>query len=298
MQVAEAIKKLEIGPTVAIDFTKPRHKRGASTTLIVEDAEDVRKLTGEASSGIKLIEKVCCSGGCCNREDVDVDPAVASTIPVVFPDNAAFRSLGLKLEHLSLDSGLTKVVDIPPCTVSFEPLESAQDLPAPATSTKPPTFVTPHPPYELYSARIHSARELTNPGAEKRTYHFDLDVTDYPDEGGNVDFVVGGAVGVCAPNSPAMVDELFSLLEVEASIQDEPVTLKTSGGRWPTIWGDEKPRELVTTRRALATWCSDLQSYPPTKPLLRLLAEYATEENEKKILMCLSSAQGQSAFCE
>lgn len=296
-QVAEAIQKLEQEPTVAIDFTRPRHKRGGSTKLIVEDEEDVRRLTGEVSSGAKLLEKVCCSGGCLDLKDVQVNPA-ASGIPVVLPDNDAFRSLRLKLGHLSMDTQLTKVADLPPRTVSFDPLNSSEGLATPSSSSKPPVFVTPHPPYELYSARIHSARELTNPGAEKRTYHFDLDVTDYPDEGGNVDFVVGGAVGVCPPNSPEVVDELFRLLGVEASVQDERVKLKTTGGRWPTIWGQEQARELVTTRRELLTWCSDLQSYPPTKSLLRLLAEYAIEENEKKILTYLSSAQGQAAFCE
>ncbi|KAI9792173.1 MAG: hypothetical protein M1816_002713 [Peltula sp. TS41687] len=297
-QVAEAIKKLELEPTAAIDFTRPRHKRGASTTLIVEDEEDVRNITGEASSGVKLIEKVCCNGGCCNLEDLEVDPFISSA-HVVPPENDAFRSLHLKLGNLSLDGQLTKVVDVPPPTVSFVPLDSAQASATTASaSTIPPPFVTPHPPYEVFSARIHSARELTNPGAEKRTYHFDLDVTDYPDEGGNVDFVVGGAIGVCAPNPPEMVDELFYLLGVDVSVQDELVTLKTTEGRWPTIWGDEQSRELTTTRRELVTWCSDLQSVPPTKPLLRLLAEHATDENERKILMCLSSAQGQAAFCD
>ncbi|KAK5058204.1 hypothetical protein LTR16_010521, partial [Cryomyces antarcticus] len=42
----------------------------------------------------------------------------------------------------------------------------------------------------------------------------------------------------------------------------------------------------------------DLQSTPPTKPLLRLLAEYAEAKNEKQILLYLSSAQGQAAFCD
>lgn len=297
-QVAEAIKKLELEPTAALDFTRPRHKRGASTKLIVEDEEDVRKLAGEESSGIKVIGKLCCSGGCCDLEDVEVKPSTTSSVRVIHPDNDAFRSLCLKLGHLTLDGQLTKVVDVPPRTVSFEPLDSTQVPASSSSSSKPPLFVTPHPPYEVFSARIHSARELTNPGAEKRTYHFDLDVTDYPDEGGNVDFIVGGAIGVCTPNPPEMVDELFRLLGVEKSVQDEVVMLKTTGGRWPTIWGDEQSRELVTTRRELLTWCSDLQSVPPTKPLLRLLAEFAAEENEKKILMYLSSAQGQAAFCE
>ncbi|RII19095.1 hypothetical protein CUC08_Gglean001758 [Alternaria sp. MG1] len=76
------------------------------------------------------------------------------------------------------------------------------------------------------------------------------------------------------------------------------VTLKTQTGRWPTIWGEDQARELVTTRRELLTWCADIQSHPPTKNLLRVLAEYADAPNEKKILTYLCSAQGQAAFCD
>jgi hypothetical protein len=45
----------------------------------------------------------------------------------------------------------------------------------------------------VFSAKIFNARELTRPGVEKRTGHFELDVTNYPEEGG-VDFKVGGAI--------------------------------------------------------------------------------------------------------
>ena len=90
----------------------------------------------------------------------------------------------------------------------------------------------------------------------------------------------------------------MDLLLIPRNIRDRPVTLKTDTGRWPTVWGDDQARELVTTRRDLLTWCSDVQSYPPTKPLLRLLAEYATDINERKILMFLCSGEGQGVFCD
>lgn len=165
------------------------------------------------------------------------------------------------------------------------------------TSMQPPRFVQPHPPYHVYSARIHAARELTRPGAEKRTYHFDLDVTDYPGEG-STDFKVGGAIGVMAPNCELVVDDVLDALMVPRFQRDRPVLMATTKGRWPTVWGDDKPRQLVTTRRDLLTWCADLQSYPPTKPLLRVLAKHATADNERKILMYLCSAEGQGAFCD
>lgn len=222
------------------------------------------------------------------------------------PENSAYHSLKINLGHLSRDSDLSGLVDIPTQTIFFENLSKTssrtgakpQRKQKPEVLKHPPNFVTPHPPYEVFSAPLFHARELTKPGAEKRTYHFDIDVTDYPEESGDVDFVVGGAIGVCAPNSPVVVDQVFDLLGVPSFVRDKPILLKTTTGRWPTIWGDEAARELVTTRRELLTWCSDLQSYPPTKQLFRLLGEHAEDEHEKTILMYLSSAQGQAAFCD
>jgi sulfite reductase alpha subunit-like flavoprotein len=249
---------------------------------------------------------------------------------IEFPDNDAYRSLLLKID--GIPTTLTGVCDMPEQTVFLNPIKSARKTSNPPSPTdsaislsnntgaggassevekalqsltledldtkiQPPSFVQPHPPHHVFPARIHNTRELTKPGAEKRTFHFDLDVTDYPSDEG-VDFKVGGAIGVSAPNETSLVDEVFDLLGVPRSLRDKPVLLKTTSGRWPTVWGDDKPRELVTTRRDLLTWCSDIQSYPPTKQFLRILAEYADDENEKKILLFLCAAEGQGVFCD
>ena len=284
--------------TFAVPPTPPRRKR-ASTVLISQSLEDVRRILAPLRGAeTKEVEKVCCGGGCCFLKTLQEDPNAKVSLPVVVPDNDAFQSLQLRLGPLSLDSELTNIVDIPPETVFLEPL-SSEATPAMSTAKQhPPKFVTPHAPYEVYSAKVHHARELTKPGAEKRTFHYDLDVTDYPAESGDVDFVVGGAIGVQTPNFEELVEEIFDLLSVPNYARDRPVLLKTTSGRWPTIWGDDMPRELITTRRELLTWCSDIQSYPPTKSLFRLLAEHAVAPNEEKILLYLSSAQGQAAFCD
>ena len=284
--------------TFVVPPTTPR-KRRASTILISQSPEDVKRiLSPPRGAETKEIEKICCGGGCCFLDALEKDPTTKASLPVVIPPNEGFRSLQLRLGPLSLDSQLHKIVDLPPQTVFFKPLASRAPSVTSTVQQHPPTFVTPHAPYEVFSAKVHHARELTKAGAEKRTYHFDLDVTEYPAESGDVDFVVGGAIGVQAPNSEELVDEIFDLLNIPKYVRDKQIIMNTTTGRWPTIWGDDKPRELVTTRRELLTWCSDVQSYPPTKPLLRLLAEYATAPNEKKILLYLSSAQGQAAFCD
>ncbi|PGH05245.1 hypothetical protein AJ79_06856 [Helicocarpus griseus UAMH5409] len=273
-------------------------RRRASTVLISQSSEDVQKILGSGQGGTHALEKLCCGGGCCKLQPLK-EPASSSTLhPVIRPKNKAFESLKLQLGQLSHDSILTNITPLPEKTVSFTPVptEKADEELGPADH--PPRFVQPHPPYEVYRAPLYHARELTKPGAEKRTYHFDIDVTDYPAEGGDVDFVVGGAIGVCPRNSDEVVDEVFNLLGIPKMVRNRRVMVHTTTGRWPTVWGDEKPRSLLTTRRDLLAWCSDLQSYPPTKQIFRLMAEYATDRDERKILMFLSSAQGQGAFCD
>lgn len=295
-QVDEIVDKLQELPASAVTFNGQTRPRRASTTLISDSPADIRKLLGEGETATKLISQ-CCGGGCCLLKTLAPDTSKPDYQPVVIPDNRAFRSLNLRLGPLALDSELTDTTPLPPVNMSFEPVPSTEPKPMPRVHKQPPKFVKPHPPYDVYSAPLYHARELTKPGAEKRTFHFDLDVTDYPDEGG-VDFKVGGAIGICPPNAPEIVDEIFDVLCIPKFVRDKPVTLKTNGGRWPTIWGEDQPRELVTTRRELLTWCVDVQSFPPTKNLIRVMAEHADAPNEKKILMYLCSAQGQAAFCD
>ncbi|KAJ4856425.1 FAD binding domain-containing protein [Trichoderma breve] len=279
---------------------QPRQRR-ASTRLIAQSARDIQRITGETTA--EFVTR-CCGGGCCLMGGAR--PAGIEYEKVALPDNEAYRSLGLKIGDIP--TVLTKIVDLPEKIISFASVPKAASPSSPTDSAislerdgevvdSPPRFVQPHPPYNVYAAKIHTARELTKAGAEKRTYHFDLDITDYPEEE-DTDFRVGGAIGVVAPNSNAVVDDVLDALMVPRFLRDKPVLLKTTKGRWPTVWGDDKPRELVTTRRDLLTWCADLQSYPPTKGLLRVLAEHATADNEKKILSFLCAAEGQGAFCD
>lgn len=275
-------------------------RRRASTILISQNAEDMRRVLENVGTGrTQKIESMCCGGGCCRGRPLQsLDGPISGFNSITVPVNKAFASLNLNLDLLTLDSDLSNIAPLPEKTVSFKPCPPyAADVKL-APSDHPPGFVQPHPPYEVYRAPLHHARELTKNGAEKRTYHFDIDVTDYPAESGMVDFVVGGAIGICPKNKEEDVEYILNSLCVPKSLRDKKVLMRTTKGRWPTIWGEDQPRELITTRREVLSWCSDIQSYPPTKPLFRLLAEYSSEPNEKKILEYLSSAQGQGAFCD
>ncbi|KAL4919923.1 hypothetical protein BDW62DRAFT_27887 [Aspergillus aurantiobrunneus] len=275
-------------------------QRRASTVLISQGPDDMRRvLENVGTGGTQKLQPMCCGGGCCRLQPLNQTPGPAAVInPVTPPNNEAYQCLKLNVDFLTLDSELTNIAPLPEKKVSFSAVPaSALDMQF-GPADHPPPFVQPHPPYNVYRAPVYHARELTGAGAEKRTYHFDIDVTDYPAESGNVDFVVGGAIGVCPMNKEEEVEDIFNQLGIPKSIRDKKITVRTSNGRWPTIWGKEEARELITTRRELLNWCSDIQSYAPTKGLFRLLAEYASEPNEKKILTFLSSAQGQGAFCD
>ncbi|KAJ5466955.1 hypothetical protein N7475_004707 [Penicillium sp. IBT 31633x] len=278
-----------------------RQRRRASTVLISQNADDMRRvLETVGTTGTQKLQSLCCGGGCCRGQVLrPVDGPISGFNAVTGPiGNKAFDSLKLNLELLTMDSEFSNIAPLPEKTVSFKSIPASAVEMTFGPADHPPEFVQPHPPYSVYRAPLYHARELTGPGAEKRTYHFDIDVTDYPAESGMVDFVVGGAIGVCPQNKDSEVEDILNMLGVPKSMRDKKVLMRTTTGRWPTIWGDDKPRELITTRREVLSWCSDIQSYAPTKPLFRLLAEHASEPNEKKILEYLSSAEGQGAFCD
>ncbi|EME84610.1 uncharacterized protein MYCFIDRAFT_214800 [Pseudocercospora fijiensis CIRAD86] len=281
-------------------------KRRASTTY-ASNVDDIRRLIG-SGSGTKFLQKYCCGEGCCMIESLPLHTDDVAFAPIITPANDAYRFLALNLRSLSLDTELTKIPEMPDQKVRFGtirrqsitdkfPHEALHKHDVDEVNEYPPEYMKPHPPYSIFNAPLYGARELTKPGAEKRTFHFDIDVTDYPEEGG-VDFKVGGAVGVCPPNDPAVVEDIMDQLGIPRFQRDKAIRLHTSEGRWPTIWGEEEARELVTTRREVLTWTVDISSVAPTKPLIRLLAEYASEPNEKKILEYLVSAQGQATFCD
>ena len=270
----------------------------ASTTLAIEDADDVRRFLEGAQGHTERIPTDLCGSGCCKLSKTRL-PAASTESPLTLPDNEAFRSLNLKLDFLSSGSQLDDIYELPKSTTSLSRNPTAVPRTRHTSNTfMPPSFVQPHPPHDVFSAPLVHARQLTRPGALKTTYHFDLDVTDYPAESGDVDFKVGGAIGVCPSNPPDDVEQIFNLIGVPRFLRDQPTELQTTGGRWPTIWGEEQARTLTTTQREILTWCSDIQSGPPTKALIRLLADHASDLSEQKVLMYLCSAQGQAAFCD
>ncbi|KAK9474521.1 uncharacterized protein V1510DRAFT_360557 [Dipodascopsis tothii] len=281
--------------TLGIDFTTLSVRGGADAVPVTDENDS------ETAGGC-----LCAPGTCCGATLVPAHvPQTSSTAApppeladgVKLPDNAAFRSLELPVYRFLRPARLLGFPDLAPTVVRLEPPVGAGARAAvPVDAVHPPPFVTPHWPHLVHRVPVLESRLLTAEDAPKRTYHFDLDVTAYPDEIDGVDFRVGGAVGICPPNDPALVQELLERLGV-AGDADAPVDCVTEGGRWPTIWGEDRARRLRTTRRELVTWTVDLHGGILAKPLLRLLAEHTADPSERYILSWLCSKQGSARFC-
>ena len=212
-QIVDSMAKLKTTtPILGIDFTQMgKRPRRASTHLVslgnvLKDHDFLSD-----SSATNFVTGECCGGGCCMLAVGEMGSAASSgtstpTPPVPTPQNPAFRSLRLNLQPLKSRAKLVGTTPMPVQDRFIYPLEEKEEVYESTCAVHSPAFVKPHPPYNVFSARLHAARQLTKEGAEKPTYHFDLDVTDYPEELEGVDFRVGGAIGVVAPNYEETVE--------------------------------------------------------------------------------------------
>ncbi|KAG4304898.1 hypothetical protein PORY_001573 [Pneumocystis oryctolagi] len=211
-----------------------------------------------------------------------------------FPNNnLAFSSLELSEDilHIQNFSGITKLHE-----QSFifheapSKEESGIDI-----FLDPPSYITSNLAHNIFQSKILSIRTLTHQDALKKVIHFDLDVKDYP-LSKNENWIVGGFIEICIPNLKNTVDEIFELLNISQEKADEQIILETKNNNFLKLWNITCSQKIKTTRRNIMTWMVDIQSSLPKKALLRLLAEYATNEFDKKILFFLCSKEGQKAF--
>lgn len=303
-------------PTLEDIRTPPRHETAQVETLSGGSTriETVPIETGRSCAA-------CCSGAPFDLESIVRLPPISQHDFEAglknLQANDAFRILDIDLEKFQPGGKLTNVPALAPCAVLLERQEAPISPPAtprsstdsrdrattsdfktnlvPEPTNHPPKFVQPHPPYAVHSAPIIQAEQMTKDGASKRVYHLSIDVSRYPLQPGE-SWLVGGSFGMCPANDHETIAEVLEITGDFDTSQDG-VLLKTQGGRWPTVWGDDQARTLLTTKYDLLRWCSDLSSSPIKKSVLRVMAEYATDDLEKQILLYLISRQGQTAFC-
>ncbi|GES89285.1 methionine synthase reductase [Rhizophagus clarus] len=154
------------------------------------------------------------------------------------------------------------------------------------SSTLPSLINTPTP---IVNARLDAVRCLTHPEALKRTIHLELDIKDYREK---LEFIPGDSFGIIAPNNEKLCLGILKTLGIDENEANQEISVES-------VEGTELPSHL---RNAKSTSIMELLRYGvdlislPRKALLRLLAEYATNEEEKKTLLFLCSKQGVVQF--
>ncbi|CAH1764544.1 4166_t:CDS:2 [Entrophospora sp. SA101] len=133
-------------------------------------------------------------------------------------------------------------------------------------------------------AKLDTVCCLSHPDALKRTLHLELDVKEFRDK---IEFVPGDSFGIYAPNSIELIKGILSMLEINEQEFDEEISVES-------LEEKDLPSHL---KNANSTSIIELLSYgvdlcsSPRKALLRMMAEYVSDENEKKTLLFLCSKQ-------
>ncbi|KAI9484380.1 hypothetical protein BDB00DRAFT_878910 [Zychaea mexicana] len=186
----------------------------------------------------------------------------------------------LTLDYSGLQSGmqLTGMPRVPAASAKLVRLEAtrpADELPTTQC------IVTPSP---IIQASVSRVQCLTTQDAMKRTLHVELQV----DEG--LEYEPGDAFGVVAPNDESLVEAVLDRL-VSSTAEGYETLYNVEGDSLPTHLQNSKSVTLVDLLR----YAVDLTT-PPRKALLRMLADFTSDAEEKTKLIYLCSKQGVSQF--
>ena len=142
---------------------------------------------------------------------------------------------------------------------------------------------------DISMATVVSARQLTDSTSIKTALDIELDIT-----GCDMSYEPGDSFGIVCPNASAEVEELIMKLDLVEKA-DIPFSLKlmTSTTKKAASVPNFIP-EFSTIRHTLLT-CLEIRSVP-SKALVRVLAEHASDPQEKRRLLELCSKQGASDY--
>lgn len=186
----------------------------------------------------------------------------------------------LQIDRSGLQAGtqLTGFPRVPASTAKLNKLGTTRS----AKDTPSIDFVTT--PSPVLKAPITAVRCLTTEDALKRTLHVELDVKD------QLEFEPGDAFGVIAPNDESLVEAVIERLGFSTAEGYETL-YEVAGESLPT----HLQKASSVTLGDLFRYAVDLTT-PPRKALLRMLADYTSDPQEKTTLMYLCSKQGASQF--
>ncbi|RIA98415.1 hypothetical protein C1645_870670 [Glomus cerebriforme] len=189
----------------------------------------------------------------------------------------------LDLSELAKAQQLTALPRIP--TVICKIIKSNEKR---TINSSTPSFLM-NTPTPIVNARLEAVRCLTHPEALKRTIHLELDIKDFQEK---LEFIPGDSFGIIAPNSEKLSLEILKTLGIDENEINQEISIES-------VEGTELPSHLKnaksTSIKELLQYGVDLTSLP-RKALLRLMAEYTADEEEKKTLLFLCSKQGTTQF--
>ncbi|KAG2219979.1 hypothetical protein INT45_001878 [Circinella minor] len=186
----------------------------------------------------------------------------------------------LKLDFSGLQSGmqLSGMPRVPAASIKLVRLEATRPInETPSTQC----VVTPAPITEASVSRVQC---LTTQEAMKRTLHVELDI------GEGLDYEPGDAFGVVAPNDESLVEAILERL-VPSTAEAYQALYNVEGDGLPTHLQNSKSVTLADLLRNVV----DLTT-TPRKALLRMLADYTSNAEEKTKLIYISSKQGVAQF--
>ncbi|RIB11914.1 hypothetical protein C2G38_2202195 [Gigaspora rosea] len=149
-------------------------------------------------------------------------------------------------------------------------------------TTPLPSFFAPSS--RILNARINAVCCLTHPNAVKKTLHLELDIKDL-----EFSFIPGDAFEIFAPNHEVLVKGILNTLGIDDNMAHEEISIEAAEGIV------DLPIHLKkfgsTSIFELLRYGVDLTSLP-RKALLRMMADYTSNDQEKRSLLFLCSKQG------
>lgn len=125
-------------------------------------------------------------------------------------------------------------------------------------------------------APIIANRQLFK-NCDRQCLHIELDITD-----SRLRYEAGDHVAIYPQNDAALVNRIGELLNVDMDSQMSLVNVEEDATK-------KNPFPCPTTFRTALTFYLDITSLPTTQ-LLKELAQYASDESEKKLLQLMGSA--------
>ncbi|KAK4008203.1 hypothetical protein OUZ56_013355 [Daphnia magna] len=236
------------------------------------------------------------------QSSVITTPELAVVSEVEKPLTVSYQKQEEELEKCAVELANLKIsvsplsecdLKVPVLPVSYLELKFNSELmffPEDVLRKPMPSSRTP-----VFQAKIKSLKQLTSEKAAKTTLEATLEFS--PAE---IEYQPGDSIGVCCANCPEEVDALLHRLNMTEQA-DIPFKLRVKE-EFAAMKSGTKPKYEVpshlpnlATLRFVLTRCCEIRSVP-RKAFIRILAEFSSDDAQKRRLLELCSLQGSDDY--